>query len=62
MFINNFENLSVEEIEVIKNRLILEYYSRWDEKSRKLPPYWLEELVEKVEKALKEKKKKKENN
>jgi len=52
----NFEALSLEEIKELERKLTLEYHSHLDEKSRKFPPYWIENLIEKVEKALKEKK------
>ncbi len=60
----NFEVLSLEEIEELERRLILEYHSHLDEKARKFPPYWIESLIsviEKAKKALKEKKRKSKN-
>jgi len=54
----NFETLSIEELEEIEKKLVLEYYSYIDEKMRKFfPPYSLEATLEKIQEVLKRKKK-----
>ena len=53
----NFETLTIEELEEIEKRLVLEYHSYLQEKERKFPPYWIESALERIEKALREKKK-----
>ena len=56
--LSNLESLTIEHLEELEKKLILEYHSYIDEKMRRFfPPYYVEASLEKVQEILKKKKK-----